>query len=60
MILDTLTDAIIDVWPMLIIFLIVLVTIRISYIRINHEKFVFYREFLNLVFIYKDNAVGKL
>ncbi len=51
MILDTLTDAIIDVWPMLIIFLIVLVTIRISYIRINHEKFVFYREFLNLVFI---------
>lgn len=51
MILDTLTDAIVNVWPMLIIFLIVLVTIRISYIKINHEKFVFYREFLNLVFI---------
>lgn len=51
MILDTLTDAIVNVWPMLIIFLIVLVTIRISYIKINKEKFVFYREFLNLVFI---------
>lgn len=51
MILDTLTDAIVNVWPMLIIFLIVLVTIRISYIKINREKFVFYREFLNLVFI---------
>lgn len=51
MIVDTLTDAIVDVWPMLVIFLIVLITIRISYIRINHEKFIFYREFLNLVFI---------
>lgn len=51
MILDTITDAIVDVWPMLVIFLIVLVTIRISYIKINHEKFVFYKEFLNLVFI---------
>ena len=50
MVLDTLTDAIIDVWPMLVIFLIVLVTIRVSYIRINNEKFVFYREFSNLVF----------
>lgn len=51
MILDTLTDAIMDIWPMLVIFLIVLVTIRISYIKINNEKFVFYKEFLNLVFI---------
>ncbi len=51
MIVDTLTDAIIDVWPMLVIFLVVLITIRISYIQINHEKFVFYQEFLNLIFI---------
>ncbi len=50
MVLDTLTDAIIDVWPMLVIFLIVLVTIRISYIKINNEKFIFYREFSNLIF----------
>lgn len=51
MIVDTLTDAIFDVWPMLVIFLVVLVTIRISYIQINHEKFVFHKEFMNLVFI---------
>lgn len=51
MILDTLTNAITNVWPMLVIFLVVLVTIRISYIKINREKFVFYKEFLNLVFI---------
>lgn len=51
MIVDTLTDAIVDIWPMLVIFLVVLVTIRISYIKINHEKFIFYKEFLNLIFI---------
>ncbi len=51
MIVDTLTDAIKNVWPMLVIFVIVLVTIRISYIWINHEKFVFHREFMNLAFI---------
>ncbi len=52
MILDTLTNAIFDIWPMFVIVFIVLVTIRISYLKINHEKFVFYREFLNLVFIF--------
>ena len=51
MILDTLTDAIVDVWPMLTIFLVVIVTIRLAYLKINNEKFVFYREFLNLMFI---------
>jgi glycopeptide antibiotics resistance protein len=51
MILDTLTDAIIDIWPMLIIFLVVIITIRLSYIKINGERFVFYHEFLNLIFI---------
>lgn len=51
MIVDTLKEAIVDVWPMLVIFLVVLVTIRISYIKINHERFVFYKEFMNLIFI---------
>lgn len=51
MIINTLTDAITDVWPMLVIFLVVIVTIRISYIKINHERFIFYKEFLNLIFI---------
>lgn len=51
MIVDTLSSAIRDIWPMLVIFLVVLIAIRISYIKINHEKFIFYKEFLNLVFI---------
>ena len=51
MIVDTLSDAIKNVWPMLVIFLVVLIAIRVSYIRINHEKFVFYKEFWNLIFV---------
>ncbi len=51
MIVDTLTDAIQEIWPMLVIFLVILIAIRVSYIVINHEKFVFYKEFLNLLFI---------
>lgn len=51
MIVDTLSSAIKDIWPMLVIFLVVIIAIRISYIKINHEKFIFYKEFLNLVFI---------
>ena len=51
MIVDTLTSAIMDVWPMVVIFLVVLIAIRTTYIRINHERFVFYREFWNLVFV---------
>lgn len=51
MILETLTDAILKVWPMLTIFLVIIVTIRLAYIKINHEKLVFYQEFLNLLFI---------
>ncbi len=51
MIVDTLSSAIRDIWPMLVIFLVVLIAIRLSYIKINHEKFIFYKEFLNLIFI---------
>ncbi len=51
MIVDTLTSAIMDVWPMVVIFLVVVISIRATYIRINHERFVFYREFWNLVFV---------
>lgn len=40
-----------DIWPMLTIFLVVMISIRFTYIRVNHEKFVFYKEFLNLVFV---------
>lgn len=51
MVLNLLTNAIAKVWPMLTIFMVVLIAIRVSYIRINHERFVFYKEFLNLLFV---------
>ena len=51
MIVDTLSKAIVGIWPMLVIFLVALIAIRISYIKINHERFLFYKEFLNLIFI---------
>lgn len=51
MILNLLTNAIAKVWPMLTIFMVVLIAIRVSYIRINRERFIFYKEFLNLLFV---------
>jgi len=51
MVLNTLIDSIESVWPMLTIFLVVIITIRITYLRINREHFVFYKEFGNLFFV---------
>ncbi len=48
---DTLVDALIDIWPMLTIFLVVIVTIRIAYLIQNHEKIIFYKEFTGLLFV---------
>lgn len=49
--LNTALDAVNDIWPMLVIFVVIISTIRITYLSIHKEKFVFYKEFLNLVFI---------
>lgn len=51
MIINTFKEALLNVWPMLVIFLVVIVAIRISYLKINNEKFIFYKEFANLIFI---------
>lgn len=51
MFLNTAKNAINDVWPMLVIFVVIISTIRLTYLTIHKEKFVFYKEFLNLVFI---------
>ena len=51
MVKNLLTNAIIDIWPMLTIFLVVIISIRLMYIHNGNEKFVFYKEFLNLLFI---------
>lgn len=38
-------------WPMLLIFVIVLITVRIAYLLNHHEKFCFYKELMSLVFL---------
>ncbi len=40
-----------EIWPMIAIFLVVIVAMRLTYLKVNHEKFVFYKEFINLFFI---------
>ena len=39
------------VWPMLLIFVVVLSTVRITYVIEKKERFVFYKEFFTLLFI---------
>ena len=46
-----LTSTLTEIWPMLVIFLVVIIAIRITAIKVGNEKFLFYKEFLNLVFI---------
>lgn len=50
-IMNILTESIDNMWPMLTIFLVVIAVVRIAAIRNNNEKFVFYKEFSNLLFI---------
>ena len=40
-----------DIWPMLLIFVVVLSTIRINYILEKGERFVLYKEFFSLAFV---------
>lgn len=49
--LKTGLNAINETWPMLVIFVVIISTIRITYLTIHKEKFIFYKEFLNLIFI---------
>ena len=51
MIENTLNETLSGVWPMLAIFLVVIISIRIASMLINKEKFIFHKEFLTLVFI---------
>lgn len=49
--INTALDTINGIWPMLVIFVVIITTIRLTYLSIHREKFVFYKEFLNLIFI---------
>ena len=46
-----LTETLENIRPMLTIFLVVIIAMRITSIKVKNEKFVFYREFMNLIFI---------
>ncbi len=50
-IIDIMTEALDNMWPMLTIFLVIIATVRIAAIRSNNERLVFYKEFINLLFI---------
>lgn len=42
---------VVNLWPMLILITVVLITLRLSYLIINHKKIVIYKELLSLSFI---------
>lgn len=48
---DTFYQAMQSIWPMLLLFVVILIVIRISKIIINKEKFVFHKDFYTLLFI---------
>ncbi len=48
---NTIFDLIKNIWPTLVIFIIVLITVRLYYFKLNGGKIVFYKEFLNLIFL---------
>ena len=48
---ETFNDALLATWPMLTLFIVILVLTRIVKIVINKEKFEFYKEFYNLLLI---------
>lgn len=51
MISGTISKAVENMWPMLVIFMVVLITIRIAYLKTNKKEFIFYKEVLSLIFI---------
>lgn len=51
MIEETLQNAIRNNWPMLFIFTIVIITIRVMYLVVHKEKFILYKELFMLAFL---------
>ncbi len=46
---DTLKYTLINTWPMLTLFIVILTVVRLSNVIINKEKFVFYQDFYRLL-----------
>lgn len=48
---DTFYDAINNIWPMLTLFVVILTVLKLTRVFINNDRFIFYKEFYNLLFI---------
>ena len=48
---NILQDALKNVWPMIFIFTVIIVSIRITYLILNKKRFILYKELLMLIFI---------
>lgn len=51
MVLEIFTNTLNKIWPVIAIFLCVVITVRIAYLITNHKKTELYREILGLIFI---------
>ena len=51
MIKNVFMDVIPDIWPMLIIILVIICTLRITYLITKHKKFQLHKELIALIFI---------
>lgn len=51
MIRNIFNDVLPDIWPMLIIILVIICSLRIAYLIIKHKKFYLHKELISLIFI---------
>ena len=51
MIKSVFMDVILDIWPMLIIILVIICSLRITYLITKHKKFQLHKELISLIFI---------
>ena len=51
MFINTLNQTILNIWPQLVIIIVVLTSIRLVSINNSNKKFVFHEEFMNLLFV---------
>ena len=44
-------NIVVDLWPMIILISVVLITVRLTYLITNHKKIIIYRELISLSFV---------
>ena len=48
---ETLYNTLNNTWPMLTLFIAIMIILKLARVFINNDKFIFYKEFYNLLFI---------